>query len=49
MSRVVRCLDDTPIEVFWDTLKVEMYYLRESQTNNELNIGNLDLHIVLQP
>lgn len=36
MSRVGRCLDNAPIESFWGTLKVEMYYLREFQAYSEL-------------
>lgn len=28
MSRVGRCIDNGPMEAFWGTLKVEMYYLR---------------------
>ncbi|MFK3988683.1 IS3 family transposase [Exiguobacterium mexicanum] len=36
MSRVGRCLDNAPIEGFWGTLKVEMYYLREFQAYSEL-------------
>ncbi|STO09005.1 IS2 transposase TnpB [Exiguobacterium aurantiacum] len=36
MSRVGRCIDNAPIESFWGTLKVEMYYLREFQAYNEL-------------
>lgn len=35
-SRVGRCIDNAPIESFWGTLKVEMYYLREFQAYNEL-------------
>ncbi|WP_419096463.1 IS3 family transposase [Ureibacillus endophyticus] len=29
MSRVGRCIDNGPIESFWGTLKVEMYYLHK--------------------
>ncbi|WP_214798981.1 IS3 family transposase [Exiguobacterium sp. s50] len=36
MSRVGRCIDNAPIESFWGTLKVEMYYLRQFQAYNEL-------------
>ena len=36
MSRVGRCIDNAPIESFWGTLKVEMYYLREFQAYSEL-------------
>ena len=36
MSRVVRCIDNGPMEAFWGTLKVEMYYLQKFATFEEL-------------
>lgn len=36
MSRVGRCIDNGPMEAFWGTLKVEMYYLRKFDTFEEL-------------
>ncbi|MNP56285.1 Integrase core domain protein [compost metagenome] len=36
MSRVGRCIDNGPMEAFWGTLKVEMYYLRKFDTFDEL-------------
>lgn len=36
MSRVGRCIDNGPMEAFWGTLKVEMYYLRRFDTFDEL-------------
>ena len=36
MSRVGRCIDNGPMEAFWGTLKVEMYYLRKFSTFEEL-------------
>lgn len=36
MSRVGRCIDNSPIESFWGTLKSEMYYLRTFETYEEL-------------
>ncbi|GAA0760954.1 hypothetical protein GCM10008907_27990 [Clostridium sartagoforme] len=29
MSRVGKCIDNGPMEAFWGTLKVEMYYLQK--------------------
>jgi len=31
MSRVSRCIDNGPMEVFWGILKSEMYYLQKFQ------------------
>ena len=36
MSRVGRCIDNGPIEAFWGTLKVEMYYLHKFETYEAL-------------
>lgn len=36
MSRIGRCIDNGPMEAFWGTLKVEMYYLRKFSTFEEL-------------
>lgn len=36
MSRVGRCIDNGPMEAFWGTLKVEMYYLRKFSTFEDL-------------
>ena len=36
MSRVGRCIDNGPMEAFWGTLKVEMYYLQKFATFEEL-------------
>ena len=36
MSRVGRCIDNGPMEAFWGTLKVEMYYLRKFDTFQQL-------------
>ena len=36
MSRVGRCIDNGPMEAFWGTLKVEMYYLQKFDTFDEL-------------
>ncbi|MBU3134631.1 IS3 family transposase, partial [Clostridium gasigenes] len=36
MSRVSRCIDNGPMEGFWGTLKVEMYYLRKFDSYEEL-------------
>lgn len=36
MSRVGKCIDNGPMEGFWGTLKVEMYYLRKFDTYEEL-------------
>jgi transposase InsO family protein len=36
MSRVGRCIDNSPIESFWGKLKGEMYYLKKFETYGEL-------------
>lgn len=36
MSRVSRCIDNGPMEAFWEMLKSEMYYLKKFQTYEEL-------------
>lgn len=36
MSRVGRCIDNGPIEAFWGTLKVEMYYFHKFETYEAL-------------
>lgn len=36
MSRVGRCIDNSPMERFWGTLKTEMYYLQKFDTYNGL-------------
>ncbi|VYT93549.1 Uncharacterised protein [Clostridium tertium] len=36
MSRVGRCIDNRPMEAFWDTLKSKMYYLRKFSTFEDL-------------
>ncbi|HBJ2602051.1 TPA: IS3 family transposase [Clostridium botulinum] len=36
MSRVSRCIDNGPMEVFWGMLKSEMYYLRKFNSYSEL-------------
>lgn len=36
MSRVGRCIDNGPMEGFWGTLKVEMYYLHQFHDIKEL-------------
>lgn len=36
MSRVGRCINTSPMEAFWGTLKSEMYYLRKFSTFEEL-------------
>jgi Transposase and inactivated derivatives len=36
MSRVGCCIDNGPMEAFWGTLKVEMYYLRKFQDSEPL-------------
>lgn len=36
MSRVGRCIDNGPMEAFWGTLKVEMYYLQKLSDFEEL-------------
>ena len=36
MSRVGLCIDNSPIESFWGTLKSEMYYLNSFETYEAL-------------
>ena len=36
MSRVGRCIDNGPMEAFWGTLKVEMFYLQRFSDYNSL-------------
>lgn len=36
MSRVARCIDNSPMEAFWGMLKSEMYYLKKFNTYEEL-------------
>lgn len=36
MSRVGRCIDNGPMEAFWGTLKIEMYYLHTFQNDASL-------------
>ena len=36
MSRVGCCIDNSPIEGFWGTIKSEMYYITDFQTEDEL-------------
>lgn len=36
MSRVGRCIDNGPMESFWETLKCEKYYLHTYHTFDEL-------------
>lgn len=36
MSRVSRCIDNGPMEVFWGMLKSEMYYLKKFHTYDGL-------------
>lgn len=36
MSRVSRCIDNGPMEAFWDVIKSEMYNLRKFHTFEEL-------------
>ena len=36
MSHVGHCLDNAPIEDFWGTLKMKMYYLSKFQAYCEL-------------
>ena len=36
MSRVGRCIDNGPMEVFWGILKSEMYYLQKFHTYEQL-------------
>jgi putative transposase len=39
MSRVSRCIDNSPMESFWGTLKCEKYYLHNYDTFEELSIA----------
>lgn len=39
MSRVGRCIDNSPMESFWGTLKCEKYYLHKYKTFEELSIA----------
>lgn len=39
MSRVGRCIDNSPMERFWGTLKSEMYNLRKFNSYDELRIA----------
>lgn len=39
MSRVGRCIDNGPMEAFWGTLKVEMYYLRRFDDYDGLRLA----------
>jgi transposase InsO family protein len=39
MSRVGRCIDNSPMESFWSTLKCEKYYLHRYETFEELNLA----------
>ena len=36
MSRVGKCIDNSPMENFWGTIKVEMYRLRNYETFDKL-------------
>ena len=36
MSRVGKCIDNSPMESFWGTLKCEKYYLNKYDTYEEL-------------
>lgn len=42
MSRVSRCIDNGPMEAFWGMLKSEMYYLKNSNSYNELEQAVID-------
>ena len=42
MSRVGRCIDNSPMEAFWGTLKAEMYYLKRFNTYDELLLAVAD-------
>jgi len=44
MSRVGRCIDNGPMEAFWGTLKVEMFYLRKFNDFSSLK-GAIDRYI----
>ena len=37
MSRVGRCIDNGPMESFWETIKSEKYYLHKFETFEELS------------
>jgi len=39
MSRVGRCIDNGPMEAFWGTLKVEMFYLSRFDDYNNLKMA----------
>ena len=39
MSRVVRCIDNGPMEGLWGILKSEIYYLRKFSSKEELTIA----------
>lgn len=39
MSRVGRCIDNSPMESFWGTLKCEKYYLHTYKTFEELSFA----------
>ncbi|KAB2336749.1 IS3 family transposase [Cytobacillus depressus] len=39
MSRVGRCIDNSPMESFWSTLKCEKYYLSKYETFEELSFA----------
>ncbi len=39
MSRVSRCIDNSPMESFWVTLKCEKYHLHKYDTFEELSIA----------
>lgn len=36
MSRVGKCIDNSPMESFWGIIKSEMYYLNKFNTYEEL-------------
>lgn len=42
MSRVGRCIDNSPMESFWGALKSEMYYLKKFSTQEELTSAITD-------
>lgn len=44
MSRIGRCIDNGPMEAFWGTLKVEMYYLQRFK-NYEVLAKAIDEYI----
>lgn len=39
MSRVGKCIDNSPMESFWGTLKYEKYYLHNYDTFKELSLA----------